>query len=766
MRQAPNGPGQAGGATIVRKRRRGLVIAAIVLGAFATIAIAVVIAYPKLGAWLIRDRGVAKLNAKLGRDVRLGRVDVSFGHAVLRDIDIRGPLDGDTPLVHVDRIDVEFDGWRSLLGSLRVGAVTLDGVVARVQRGADGRDNLRDLVDRLRAPHDAADGDGDSGGGGIRPARVDVHHIRVVANDDVTGTTAMVGDGDAAWTPDGVTAQLREVSATTVAAPRATATSVDITRAAGAAPAVHVAGGEVALLPNFVLSGISGQILQNPDAAHAGTWIIDVAGGYGGVAQQLWTAKGVVDPVQVSAGIDLEAAKFQLDRLAPILAHSAVVDYAQTSIDTRVHVELERAGARFAGGFHLHGLNVGHPMIADKEVHGLELAGDVEGSFDRATRRLELTRGDFTSRNMPFSITGVVTAPPHAPEDEAQLGPHGLRTLALRMVIPTIDCQRVLEAIPADMAPYMAGYRLRGVFDADVHVDIDWTNLDATVLDGHVGIDHCRVVDEPSDSPRRLKEEFDHYVEVEQGQWISFTVGPSNPDYVPLTEISPYLVKSIMTTEDSAFYQHRGFIPSEFRSALVTDLKAGAFRYGASSITMQMVKNVLLFREKTLARKLQELFLTWHVEHTLDKDRIMEIYLNVIEYGPGLYGIGPASWHFFSKPPKDLTPVEAAFFSTILPSPKERYKQYCEGTLTKWTSAKIERILKLMKGRDRITQDEYDTAMATPLVFAKDDSESEDDCLKRVRDAIKKARPTAPPDKDKTPVTPPTVPAAVKRHKR
>ena len=165
---------------------------------------------------------------------------------------------------------------------------------------------------------------------------------------------------------------------------------------------------------------------------------------------------------------------------------------------------------------------------------------------------------------------------------------------------------------------------------------------------------------------------------------------------------------------------------------------------GASSITMQMVKNVLLYREKTLARKLQELFLTWHVENTLTKDRILEIYLNVIEYGPGLYGIGPAAYHFFGKKAKDLTPTEAAFFSTILPAPKERYKQYCAGTLTRWTEGKIERILQIMLKRERLTQAEYDTAIATPLLFSKDGMESEDDCMKRVKKAIKNARPTNP----------------------
>jgi membrane peptidoglycan carboxypeptidase len=100
--------------------------------------------------------------------------------------------------------------------------------------------------------------------------------------------------------------------------------------------------------------------------------------------------------------------------------------------------------------------------------------------------------------------------------------------------------------------------------------------------------------------------------------------------------------------------------------------------------------------------------------------------------------------HFFGKKPKDLNPVEAAFFSTILPAPKERYKQYCAGTLTKWTCDKIDRILNIELKRDRLTQTEYDQALATPLLFVKDWEETEDECLKRVRQAIKNARSTNP----------------------
>jgi Transglycosylase len=759
---------------------RWLIAGAISLGVVLAATIGLAVVYPRLGAWMIREKVGGKLAQKLGRDVRFGAIEVALGHAVVRDVEIRGPLDGDTPLVHVDQIDVTFDAWRSLLGKVELGAVRLDGVLVTIHRDADGQDNVRDVIDRVRSKEPGGGGGGTSLG--LRPTSITVTHGKLLANDELTGATGLVADADATWTPERLTAQARGVTATTLNAPKASAAKIDVEKTAGATPIVSVDGGEIALWPKLALSGIAGKVVANPK--HPSEYIIDLAGGYGGVPGRLWTAKGGLDPNALRASIDLEAAKFQLDRLAPILAHSAVVDYAETAIDTKLHLDIDQLGTKFSGAFHLSGLNVGHPMIAEKEVHDLDLSGQIAGSFERAGRKLEVTQGDFVTRNVPFSITGIVTAPHRAAivevapptattataaaatattttttdkvaHEPPRAGPRGIQVVKLRLVVPPIDCQRALNAIPVEMVPYMAGYKMRGVFDTDIHVDIDWNDLDATQLDGHIGIKHCKVVDEPADSPKRLKEEFEHTVEVDQDEWRSFDVGPSNDEFVPLDQISPYLIKSIMSTEDSAFYQHHGFISSEFRTALVNNLKAGKFVQGASSITMQMVKNVLLYREKTLARKLQELFLTWHVENTLTKDRILEIYLNVIEYGPGLYGIGPAAYHFFGKQPKDLNPVEAAFFSTILPSPKERYKQYCAGTLTKWTTGKIDRILQIMLKRDRLTQSEYDTAVATPLLFSKDGAESEEDCMKRVKKAIKNARPTNPlaekkdPKKDK-----------------
>jgi hypothetical protein len=543
--------------------------------------------------------------------------------------------------------------------------------------------------------------------------------------------------------------------------------SIEIKKASGAPPTITMQEGELKLWERMSLSGIAGTIVADKDKP--GAYVLDFAGGYGGVPGTLWTAKGGFDTHDETASVDLVAAKFQLDRLAPILASSAVVDYQTTSVDAQLHVSVDKNAAQFSGDMNLSGLNVGHPMIADEEVHDLDMSAKIAGSYDRSTRTLSLTRGDIVARDVPFSITGTVVNPRHdvvvpepvkatatdkdkddedEPVQTSTRGPYGIQIAKLRLVIPPMPCQRVLDAIPPEMAPYMQGYKIKGTFDTDVRLEIDWTNLDATVLDGHVGIKNCRVVDEPPDSPKRLAEPFEHEVEVEKGEWVSFDVGPENSDFVPIDQISPYLIKSIMTTEDAGFYQHHGFIVSEFKSALIKDLKARGFKYGASSITMQMVKNVLLYREKTLARKLQELFLTWHVENTLTKDRILEIYFNVIEYGPALYGIGPAAREYFGKAAKDLNPVEAAFFSSILPNPKDRYKQYCQGALYKWTQAKIDRILQLELKRDRLTQEEYDKAIATPLVFVKSSTETEKDCLERVKKAIKNARPTAPPKKE------------------
>lgn len=146
-------------------------------------------------------------------------------------------------------------------------------------------------------------------------------------------------------------------------------------------------------------------------------------------------------------------------------------------------------------------------------------------------------------------------------------------------------------------------------------------------------------------------------------------VGPANARWTPLGRVSPEVTLCVVAAEDARFWQHDGFDWKELRNSLERNLEEKEFARGGSTITMQLAKNLFLWREKSLVRKLFEAYLTWRLEHTLEKRRILELYLNVVEWGPGVYGIGEASRYYFGKPPSDVSLGEAALLAVTLPNP-------------------------------------------------------------------------------------------------
>ena len=146
-------------------------------------------------------------------------------------------------------------------------------------------------------------------------------------------------------------------------------------------------------------------------------------------------------------------------------------------------------------------------------------------------------------------------------------------------------------------------------------------------------------------------------------------VGPTNPYWTPLGAVSPTLVLCVVRSEDAKFYQHHGFDWDEIQDAFERNLDEGEYHRGGSTISQQLAKNLFLWRAKSLPRKILEGYLTWRLEQTLAKKRILELYLNVIEWGPGIYGIGEASRHYFDKSPSGLTLGESALLAVTLPNP-------------------------------------------------------------------------------------------------
>src|SRR6185437_23327 len=147
------------------------------------------------------------------------------------------------------------------------------------------------------------------------------------------------------------------------------------------------------------------------------------------------------------------------------------------------------------------------------------------------------------------------------------------------------------------------------------------------------------------------------------------TTGPNSDNWTSLDQISPYMQVAVLTTEDGGFAKHHGFNRASIRNSLVANLKARRFVRGASTITMQLSKNLFLSRDKNLGRKLEEVILTDYLEQTFTKDELMELYLNIIEFGPDVYGITAAADHYFGRSPGELNLGECLFLSSLLPAP-------------------------------------------------------------------------------------------------
>lgn len=142
-----------------------------------------------------------------------------------------------------------------------------------------------------------------------------------------------------------------------------------------------------------------------------------------------------------------------------------------------------------------------------------------------------------------------------------------------------------------------------------------------------------------------------------------------NQVWVPYDRISRNLTRAVLAGEDSRFLDHAGFDWEEMRKALEEDWNRGEFKRGASTITQQLAKNLFLSTSKNPLRKLHEALITKEMEWILGKRRILEIYLNVIEWGDGIYGAEAAAHNYFNTSAAALSADQAAFLSAIIPSP-------------------------------------------------------------------------------------------------
>jgi monofunctional biosynthetic peptidoglycan transglycosylase len=217
---------------------------------------------------------------------------------------------------------------------------------------------------------------------------------------------------------------------------------------------------------------------------------------------------------------------------------------------------------------------------------------------------------------------------------------------------------------------------------------------------------------------------------------------PWRQQWVPYEDMSDHLKRAVIASEDAGFNEHDGVDWEALEKAWERNqralaqaeranerLKARAARppgqdlaprqpriVGGSTITQQLAKNLFLSRDKEVGRKVQELAIAFLLESALGKERILEIYLNIIEWGPGLRGLRPAARHYFGREPQALTPAEIAFLVAIIPGPIKYQRSIARGTPGPGLRSLIDALLAKLRSVDAIGEEEYRRAL-TELIL-------------------------------------------------
>jgi len=289
----------------------------------------------------------------------------------------------------------------------------------------------------------------------------------------------------------------------------------------------------------------------------------------------------------------------------------------------------------------------------------------------------------------------------------------------LKARLPKTKAQDFIESLPEGLFTHFEGMEAEGVFEFKLDFEFNKNKPNALVFETNLNKNGLKINKYGEANLNKLNGPFVYRAIIKDVPQRPILVGSGNPNYTPLSEISPYLRKSVLTTEDPSFFSHRGFINQAFKQSIIQNIKTKKFARGASTISMQLIKNVFLTREKTLSRKLEEILLVYILENNriVSKERMLEVYFNIIEWGPNVYGIAEASHFYFQKSPSQLSLNECLYLANIIPSPRKFMYQFNdEGNLRQYAINRDRMVRNLMLRRGVITSE--DTIYELPIMVS------------------------------------------------
>ncbi|GMV15501.1 MAG: hypothetical protein AMXMBFR56_37250 [Polyangiaceae bacterium] len=438
---------------------------------------------------------------------------------------------------------------------------------------------------------------------------------------------------------------------------------------------------------------VTASLLPAPDAEHALKLSLEVPLGEGPV------------------GASVEGGPVSLAALGVQEGDFGLLDVNKASLEARASATLSADGKELglSGNAKLAGLAAQKKWLAPTPVRGLGLAVRGRAAFWLDGTRLRIDSGEVEVGKVRVELKGEVE----------QSKDH--KKIWLEGGVPLASCQSMLDATPEGLMPLLAGTRLTGTFALTGKLEVDTRALDK-MLTKWSSVNECRITGAPAEiAPSRFSRSWTREVLDVTGRPVQVQSGPGTMGWVPKAAISKHMDTAVLICEDGAFFRHHGFDEEAIRNSIRENVKAGRFVRGASTISMQLAKNLYLSREKTLSRKLQEAVLTHLLEQELTKDQILELYLNVIEFGPGIYGIGPAAAHYFNSTPSQLSLGQSLYLASILPNPKRQYFG-ADGAVTPGWSEYLRKLMRIAVKIRRVSEAELEEALVEQVWFKKPSS--------------------------------------------
>jgi hypothetical protein len=405
-----------------------------------------------------------------------------------------------------------------------------------------------------------------------------------------------------------------------------------------------------------------------------------------------------------TATLNMNSIASRLDRMLETDDLPFTIKDGELSVDVNVDAEQNFRRGTAVWSAKIRKLQLEGERLDSNSVGPLDLTGGATAQWDRATKQIQLTKSEVGISGytpLPLDITGRL---------ELGLQP----SVDIDARIRKLDFPRFLHALPPELLPGGDVPETTGVIGAQFRLKGPAFQADKLELTSKLDLSGLRAL---QTSSATLTNSFEYRPATEHGPAPTILVGENNPNFVPVASIPPFLIGAVLLSEDASFWGHRGFDFQEIKESLVDAAEEKRFR-GASTITQQLAKNLYFSREKTYARKIREAIATLSLEASLSKSRILEIYFNIIEWGPGIYGVGQAAQHYFGRDVRDLTPKQAAFLATIIPNPIKYYVYYRQGALSEVWETRVHELLLKMRDRGVLNEDEFLQAEATPIVFA------------------------------------------------